>query len=243
MGNRKDYTGMKFNSLTVISDAPYRITKGGIRLRTLNCVCDCGNQIRIDVNNLTSGHIKSCRQCGYMRSGESRKTHGQTNTRLYRTWVDMKTRCYNANSINYHKYGAKGITVCDEWLGDHGFENFFKWSYANGFVENANGRTECSIDRIDFTKSYSPDNCRWTTSKTQSVNRSNNNYIVDKDGEEKALIQIAEKYDISYGTISSRYRRGVRDIDKLTELTIKGSGIKRVAHFGETKYHKKQTTV
>ena len=46
--------------------------------------------------------------------------------RLYKCWCDMKSRCYNGNSKNYHQYGGKGIVVCDEWKND--YQTFRIWS-------------------------------------------------------------------------------------------------------------------
>jgi len=75
---------------------------------------------------------------------------------------DIKKRCYNKNSKRYHKYGGRGITICDEWLNDR--TAFFLWSLANGYADNL------SIDRIDNNKGYSPDNCRWVDSNIQMQN-------------------------------------------------------------------------
>lgn len=67
----------------------------------------------------------------------------------------MKYRCYNPKATSYYWYGGKGIKVCDEWLGDNGFNNFAEWSLKNGYSE------ALTIDRIDSTKDYCPQNCQW----------------------------------------------------------------------------------
>jgi hypothetical protein len=69
----------------------------------------------------------------------------------------MKSRCYNPNDSHYQWYGAKGITICDEWMGENGLQNFFDWSLSHGYNENL------TIDRKESTKGYSPDNCQWIT--------------------------------------------------------------------------------
>lgn len=63
---------------------------------------------------------------------------------------DMMRRCYNPNSIAYKQYGAKGITVCQEW---HDRETFRTWALANGYKKGLR------INRIDPTKGYTPENC------------------------------------------------------------------------------------
>lgn len=76
-------------------------------------------------------------------------------TRIYKTWYNMKARCYNEHDSKYKFYGGKGIKVCDEWKND--FNAFYTWAMANGYTD------ELTIDRIDSTKDYCPKNCRWIT--------------------------------------------------------------------------------
>lgn len=125
--------------------------------------------------------------------------HGRKNTRLYRIWANMKTRCYNTHSTHYKRYGGRGITVCEEWKND--FKAFYDWSMTNGYAENL------TIDRIDNNGNYEPLNCRWVTVKEQSANRCNNRYVAI-EGETKALSEWCEIYNINYKTVRDRLRRG-----------------------------------
>ena len=82
----------------------------------------------------------------------------------YRTWNLMKRRCFNKNTKEYKNYGGKGVVVCDRWAN----------SFSN-FLEDMGKRPDgCSLDRINCSGDYSPENCRWATDRQQQRNRSNN---------------------------------------------------------------------
>lgn len=88
--------------------------------------------------------------------------HGLSKTRLYSIYSGMKQRCYNPNNQHFQQYGGRGISICDEWLGENGLQNFFEWSLNHGYNENL------TIDRIESDKGYSPENCQWITASLNS---------------------------------------------------------------------------
>lgn len=120
----------------------------------------------------------------------------------------MLQRCENPNAHAYKNYGGRGITVCEEW---HNYETFRDWALANGYEETKQGK--CTLDRIDTSKGYSPDNCRWVDMKTQQRNR-RNNVRLTLDGITKTLPEWAELTNTKPVTLRKRYEYGwsVREI-------------------------------
>jgi hypothetical protein len=103
--------------------------------------------------------------------GSGRKiTHGFRYTRFYNIWKRMKDRCNNQNNIDYHRYGGRGIKVCDSWTSN--FENFRDDMYESYLCHSEiNGEKNTSIDRIDTNGNYCKENCKWSTPQEQRLNQ------------------------------------------------------------------------
>lgn len=115
--------------------------------------------------------------------------------RLYRIWTGIIARCNNKNA---KYYGSKGIKVCDEWRD---YVNFKKWAEANGYADNL------TIDRIDNSKDYCPENCRWATMKEQQRNRTNN-HIIEYNNESHTISEWAEIFNINVDVLIYRINNG-----------------------------------
>lgn len=197
--------GEQFNNLVVIDNNSVIINNQYHYL----CRCLlCGKEKYIQKNNLTMYKIKSC-GCLKYKYGE------KVNPRLNKIFSHMKDRCYNPKNYSYSKYGKKGITICDEWLNNRTI--FFKWAFENGYNDNL------SIDRIDGTKGYFPDNCRWATAKQQARNLCTNRPITI-DGQTKLLCEWAEEYHLYPSTIIKRLKRGKTGMDLLKPINFKKGG-------------------
>lgn len=122
--------------------------------------------------------------------------HLQSGTKLYYIWVEMRQRCSNENSNRFKLYGARGISVCEEW---EDFEKFYKWSHNNGYEEGL------SIDRIDNDGNYDPSNCRWVNQKEQCNNKRTNKYITYR-GKTQSLMKWSKELGLNYYTLRSRAR-------------------------------------
>ena len=148
-----DITGVRFGKLVAIKRDGS--TKHKQQLWLLHC--DCGGATHAAVGELRAGRRKAC-SCGL-----SRPTHGMHQTRIYSVWEGMKSRCTRPSHPRFHRYGGRGITVCEEWQK---FEQFAAWALANGY------RDDLQIDRTNNDKGYTPCNCRFVTPAENMANRS-----------------------------------------------------------------------
>jgi len=211
-GEFQDLTGQKFNRLTVLS---YARTTG--RRRTMWCCkCDCGNVVEVDATHLKDGHTKSCGCYSRERIENLNKKTGKTNTRIHYVYLNMVNRCTRLNNHEYELYGGRGIKVCDEWLGEHGFENFYKWAMESGYKPDAK-RGECTLDRKDVNGNYEPSNCRWVDQITQCNNRRITRRVI-VNGVEDTVANLARIHNINYFTLL-HYSKGFPNV-KHPELNI-----------------------
>lgn len=199
--------GQKVARLTLIKEIP------ADRGRSWQCVCDCGKELKVREFHIRNGIIKSCGclKTEYAKIGN--KVHGYNKTRLQRIHFAMKKRCYLKTHIYYKDYGGRGITVCDEWLGENGLENFAEWALKNGYRENL------TIDRIDNNKGYYPNNCRWATRSEQQNNRRISKKY-EYNGESFTVAQLSRKYSINYSTLHGRLQKGM-NVKEAIETNIK----------------------
>jgi len=195
-----DIAGQRFGRWVAISYSHEKPGSGAM----WNCVCDCGTVKLVKRSSILRGESKSCGCLQRERSSAAcikRLTvHGETaggNSRVYRIWANMNSRCSNPKFDSYPYYGGRGIKVCDEWKT---FSNFLRDM----------GKPEAgqSIDRIDGRCDYEPGNCRWATQTEQSNNRSKNVWL-EINGQRKTVAQWAlEPGAVAIKTIYARAAKG-----------------------------------
>lgn len=193
-----ELVGKRFGRLLVIEKSAQK-GKGTY----WKCLCDCGNEVVVYGYSLNKG---STRSCGCLNKDRIKQmniegaTHGMSRDRLYRIYYGMKNRCYRKDTNRYENYGGRGIEVCSEWLND--FEAFAKWAFQNGY------REDLTLDRIDNSKGYEPNNCRWATKKEQVLNSSQAK-LYTYEGKTLCVADWASEKGISRAALYQRLKRGI----------------------------------
>ncbi len=201
MGRAIDLTGRTFGRWTVISRAE---NSHGDATRWA-CRCECGNE-----RTVLGAYLRrrQSRSCGCLQREEHTKrmtTHGCAGkiTGTYRSWHCMKARCENQRSRHYAYYGGRGITVSENWKT---FEGFLA-----DMGERPKGLT---LDRLDNSKGYYKDNCRWATRFEQQRN-TRANRLITSCGKTLCLAEWCERLGIHRDTVRDRLRHGWNETEAL----------------------------
>ena len=130
------------------------------------------------------------------------ENHGDTGTRLHRIWKSMKCRCCDKNHPSYKWYGARGVTICEEWLNS--YTAFKNWSIRNGYKD------VLELDRVDVNGNYSPSNCRWVTHHEQTMNRRDTLYVISPT-ERTTFREFCQKHHINVRTATQWRQKGIME--------------------------------
>ena len=171
----QDLTGQQFGYWTVTG--PFRSVprpSGGSPRTQWFCTCECATTRWVDATNLRGGVSTNCGCkkryiCGKgspaaLGAARANTKHGMSQTTIYHRYQAMMQRCYDTGCKEYKWYGAKGITVCEQWKGSP--TNFIA-DMGPSFFEGG------SLERNDVTLGYSPENCRWIPRREQNWNKRN----------------------------------------------------------------------
>ena len=183
--------GKKFTNLLVVSKSE--------KPRYWACLCICGTEKVVRSDHLVLNKTKSCGCMASALTAERNKKsakHGKSISPTYKSWQSMRTRCMNPNSDQFPDYGARGITVCSRWN-----------SFALFFLDMGERPAGTTIDRIDNSKGYSPENCKWAT-MTEQENNKRNNVVFEFGGKIQTLSMWSRETGIGYQTLRKRVDAG-----------------------------------
>jgi len=189
---QKIFPGNRYGDLTVL-ESFHKLTGAKKRKRLYwRCVCDCGNIHDVDCGNLRNGNTHACPFCAAKKRSAHRKKPFQRH-RVKNVRRAMIDRCTNPNNKSYDRYGALGVKVCDRWL--ESLENFVA---DMGLPDEG-----MSIDRIDPSGNYEPNNCRWVDIETQANNK-RNTVRYEHQGQSLSLAQWCRKLGLNYDRTKAR---------------------------------------
>lgn len=141
----------------------------------------------------------------------SNRKHGRGGTKLYKVWQAMISRCENPDNCSFDNYGATGIKVCDEW---HDVEIFCEWAERLGY------RDGLTLERIDNSLGYNPDNCIWADRYVQNNNTSRN-HMLTFHGKTMSMAQWSRELGISYCALKSRITKRGWSVERALTTKVK----------------------
>ena len=201
---REDLSGRVFSMLTAL-EFVRREQYATIWL----CRCECGRDLEVKARLLKIGSTK---HCGCQRKPVSNEHRAPVHY-LQRIMSAMRQRCHNPDNKGFHRYGGRGIEVCQEWRRRGGWKLLLSEIGERPTVKH-------TVDRIDNLKGYEPGNVRWSTRKEQACNRRNNRNLTC-DGETMCISHWATRLGCATRTIRNRINKGQSFSDIVYEFTTR----------------------
>lgn len=199
---RHDYKGKRFNRLLVTAFVPTEAASPPM----WECLCDCGKVVVVWAQSLRRGVTESCgclnREINRSRGHHQSGGHGRKRTGAYGSWTNMMMRCEWMSHPSCESYGKAGIRVDPRW---HDFRSFH--------ADMGDRPPRHSIDRIDGSRGYGPDNCRWATATEQLLNR-RTTIRVRHEGENIPAMELSARLGLSHAAVRARASRRGNDYVK-----------------------------
>jgi hypothetical protein len=159
--------------------------------------CSVGGCDKVVVaNGMCDKHYRRVKQYGSPEATKRPHDWGKrTSHPLYKLWHGMIRRCSDPKHKDYHRYGARGVSVCDRW--------YDFWLFLDDMGERPS--VNHSVDRTDPNGNYEPGNCTWATPAEQARNKRNSVITKELADEIKrrakkgqSVREIADKVGLSY---------------------------------------------
>ena len=197
---KESIVGTRQGIYDVLYECDYR-SKDNHRMFHVKC-SKCGFE-----TNMIMHHIKYVKNCQHTRvnGGYISFTTRWNSQRIKRIFSNMVARCYDTKCKDYTTYGARGITIYSEWLANP--NSFEDWCMANGYAD------DLTIDRIDSSKGYYPENCRWI-SRSDNAKYKSTTRMIEVDGVSHTGRDWAKLCDIGTNGINQMYRNHGEEITK-----------------------------
>lgn len=161
------------------------------------CLCSCGKICKPYANHVVRGNTRTCGH-GVMSAATKHglTSKGQRSPEMD-AWWNMISRCTNPSNPAYKRYGGRGIGVCQSWMD----------SFGNFWVDMGFRPEGMTLERIDNSKGYSPENCRWATRRDQANNRDCNR-VISARGKTMTIAYWCRETGINRNTLNKRLRLG-----------------------------------
>ena len=193
-----------FGKVKFIKEVERIINKNGSKKRAGLFECPlCKKEFIKGINEIINLNTTSC-GCK-LNKNLKQEYKGCSFTPEYKVWNNLKTRCNNPKAVNYHRYGGRGINICEEWLNS--FEKFI-------LDVGKRPSNKHSIDRIDNNGNYCKENCKWSTKYEQAINRSTNR-LFEYNGKLITLQDMINQTGMTYLAVNKRLNKGISVYDIL----------------------------
>ncbi len=150
--------------------------------------------------HLMSGHTQSCGCKPRQNSDRVADTNGKmVRPDGYWSWKAIQNRCYTKSASSYHKYGGRGIKVCDRWLGPGGLANFLSDMGPRPSKKHSVGRNHPDAN-------YGPDSCKWETAFEQGQNKRNARMLT-LNGRTQSITTWNRELGLAKGGLHDRLRK------------------------------------